>query len=480
MALMTRQEYIESLRKLKPRVFIAGKKVESVPDEHMFRTSINQLAVGYDFNHNPQYRDAARTVSPLIGEEVSHLWTNIQKSKEDAYANVRLTRLFTQRYICMHCASNMLTMVWAMTDEIDRDRGTSYHKRFVEFAKHMQKNDLRPAWAMMDVKGDRSLPPARQADPNLHLRIVDKKPDGVVVSGAKAHTTGGPCMHELLVVPCRALREDESDYAISFAIPIDTPGVTFICRPGPAPREAKDIEQPLSSELGLVEAITIFDDVFVPWERVFLCGEWQLAARLPGLFAGIHRRSKCACQAGRTDLLIGAAALIAKYNGLEKIAHIREKITDMMVTAESAFGCGMGAVAEGKLHPSGVLVPDAAIANAGLYQARTRFAESISSLYDIAGGIVVTMPTEADYKNPATHFYLDRYLKGKAEIPAEHRLRALELTHDLVASRLAAWMMGSTICAAGTPQTNRVELYRQFNLGSRRQLARALAKIEKE
>lgn len=480
MALKTKAEYVESLRRQRPKVYIAGREVRSIVDEPLFRTTINQLGAGYDFSHNPQFRETATTVSPLTNEEVSHLWTHIQQSPEDGYINVRLTRLFTQRYTCLHCTSNMLTMVWAMTREIDQELATDYHQRYTEFVRHMQSNDLRVAWGMMDVKGDRSLPPSQQADPYLHLRIVERRANGIVVRGAKAHTTGGPCMQELLVVPCRALRDGEGDYAVSFAIPVDTPGVTFIARPAPGPAEPKEMEQPFSSEFGLVEATTIFEDVFVPWERVFLCGEWQFAARLPSLFAGIHRRSKCACQAGRTDLLLGTAGLIAEYNGLEKVAHIREKLIDMMVTAEVAFGCAMGSVAAGKPHASGIWLPNAAVANAGLYDTRLRFPESLGSLYDIAGGIAVTMPTEADYDNPATSGYIERYLKGKADVPTEQRLRALELIQDLAASRLTGWLLGSALCAAGTPQTNRVELYRQYDLEAAKKLARLLAKIEAE
>lgn len=477
MALKTKAEFVESLRLLRPKVYILGREVKSVVDEPLFRGTINRMGDYCDMHSDPQFRETLRTVSPLINEEVCRRGNYIQRGQEDAFLEARLVRPLNQRYLCAGC-NNAWSVLWAMTYEIDQEMGTNYHQRFIEWFKHMQRNDLRPAWGMMDPKGDRSLHPIDQADPYLHLKVIERRSNGIVVRGAKIHTSMAPCQHEMVVTPCRALRDGEEDYALSFAIPIDSPGLTFIAKPYIAPTEAREMERPLSSELGEVVSMSIFEDVFVPWERVFLCGEWQAAGRSVDLWSALHRRSKCGCVAGRIDILVGAAALIAEYNGLQRVHHIRDKLTDMMVTAEVAHGCAMCSVAEGSPHPSGVWIPNPAVANAGCYYARSRFPGFVGFLYDIAGGYAVTSPTEADYKNPATSGYIERYLKGKADVPTEHRLRALWLINDLVGSDFTGWLMGSTLCAAGNPETNRVEVYRQYDLKAAKKAAKRLAKIE--
>ena len=477
MAIKTGAEYVESLRQLKPKVYALGREVKSVADDPVFHGAINRNRAFYDLPRDPELGETIRAVSPLINEEVSRRGNYIQQTMEDSFIEARLTRPLVHRYICAAC-NNASSVLWAQTWEIDQDIGTNYHQRFREWFKYMQKNDLRSAWGMMDVKGDRSLRPKDQADPYLYLKIVERKSNGIVVRGAKAHTTMGPCQHEIMVTNSRAMAEGEEDYAVSFAIPIDSPGLTFIARPYVTPTEPKEMERPFSCEFGEVVSLSIFEDVFVPWERVFLCGEWQAAGRSPALWSGIHRRSKSAgCGAGRIDIMVGAAALIAQYNGLERVSHIREKLTDMMVTAETAFGCAIGATADGSLHPSGIWMPNPAVANAGCYYARTRFPEFVGFLYDIAGGLAVTSPTEADCKNPATSGYIERYLKGKADVPTEHRLRAFRLIKELVGSEYTGYLMGSVLCAAGTPGTNRMEVYRRYDLEAARNVAKRLAKI---
>lgn len=477
MALRSKEEYIESLKQKRPRVYIGGEKVDRVWESEYFKTSINQIGATYEFALDPQYREWSAVKSPLTDEEVPRNSLHIQQSLEDAVIKAHLTREVTKRRICTYCLSNFLSVTWAFTHDIDGKYGTKYHQKFKEYVKHLQKNDLRLAWGMMDPKGDRRFGPSKQ-DPPVDLRILERTEDGIVVSGAKIHTTYGPVAHEVIAVPCRALSEDDRDFAVSFAVPVDTEGVTFICRPAPGPRRPVSMESPLSSKFVGVEAMTIFDRVFVPWERVFMCGEWDMCGNLPAYFSSLHRQSKCACSAGHADLMAGTCSLLAKVNGLSlKVSHINDKITDMMMAAEVAFGCSLGAALNGRMHPSGVWMPSALIANAGLHHIRSSLGTHISHIHDIAGGLLTTMPVEADIDNPETKKMIDLYLRGSKDYTTEQRLRILELGRDLAASNLCGAIMGFTINAAGSPVTNKIAVSRNYNLKEMEDIAKEIAGI---
>jgi 4-hydroxybutyryl-CoA dehydratase/vinylacetyl-CoA-Delta-isomerase len=477
MALLTGKEYIESLKEFSPEVYMRGERIEKVWEHPLLRQTINHISSGYDIAHDPEFKDRYTVISPLIDEEIPRLQLHIQESLEDVIAKARLTREMTARRICAGCMSNMLSVTWAMIYDIDAAHGTDYFPRYREFVKNLQRRGQVIAWGMMDPKGDRSLSPSRQEVP-VDLRIVKRSPDGITVSGTKVHTTYGPAAHQVVVVPCRALGEDDRDYAVSFAIPIDAEGLKMIARPSPGPSRETGMESPLSSRYLGVEAMTIFDDVFVPEENIFMCGEWDKAINLPLYFASLHLQSKCACSAGHTDLLIGIAALAAEVNGLGmKTSHIRDKISDMMMSAETAYGCSLGAAVEGTRHPSGVYLPDALIANSGLNYIRSRVGTHLANIHDIAGGLIVTMPTEADWDNPELRRYIDRSLRGSSDFTTEERLRVMNLAQDLAASRLTGTVLGFTINAAGSPVTNKIVVERMYDLEKRIQLAKEIAGI---
>ncbi len=477
MALLSGREYVESLKAFSPEVYIKGERVAAVWSHPLLRQTVNHMAAGYDLALDPRYEEISAVSSPLTGEEVPRLQLHIQTSIEDVILKARLTREVTCRRICAGCMSNMLTVTWAMVHDIDEAHGTGYFPRYRDFIKGLQRNGQCIAWAMMDPKGDRSLPPSKQRRP-MDLRIVERRSDGIVVRGMKLHTTYAPGAHEILAVPCRALGEADRDYAVSFALPIDAKGIKLIARPSPGPVGQPKMESPLSSRYLGVEAMTVFEDVFVPEERVFMCGEWDQARKLPLYFAGLHRQSKCACSAGHTDLLIGTAALLAEVNGLgTKPHHIRNKITDMMMAASTAFGCALGAAMEGKHHPSGVYLPDPVIANSGLNYIRSRLADHLAHIHDMAGGLMVTMPTEADWDNPELRAYIEEGLDTGGRYSTEERLRAMNLAQDLAASRLTGTLLGFTINAAGSPETNRVVVRNLYDLEGKVRIAKEIGGI---
>ena len=477
MAVLTGDEYRESLKAFSPEVYIRGERVEKVYEHPLLRQTVNHMAAGCDLAADPSNRGVFSVHSPLVGEDVSRIGHHIQTSLEDTVVKARATRQVSGRRVCAGCMSNMLSVTWAMIYDIDQAHGTDYFSRYQAFVKDLQRKGQGIAWGMMDPKGDRSLPPSKQKRPT-DLRIIQRKPNGIVVRGAKLHTTYAPGAHQVIAVPCRALGEEDKDFAVSFAVPIDTKGVKLIARPSPGPERPVSMESPLSSKFLGVECLTIFDDVFVPEERIFMCGEWDQTAKLPFYFSGMHRQSKCACSAGHTDMIIGLCALLADVNGLGlKPSHIKDKITDMMMAASTAFGCALGSAMEGGLHPSGVFMPDPVIANSGLNHIRSLLAPHLAHIHDIAGGLIVTMPTEADWKNPELRGYIEEALAGNATYTVEERLKAMNLAQDLAASRLTGTLLGFTINAAGSPTTNEVVVRSLYDLEDKVRIAKEIAGI---
>ncbi len=478
MALKTGKEYRESLKELSPEVYVRGEKVDNVVDHPLLKQTINHAATGYDLIHDLKYKDKALVESPFTGSLIPRLQTHIQQNKEDLFIKAELIREISATMICSGCMSNMLSVTWAMIYDIDEAHGTDYFPRYQRFIQYLQDKDERVAWCMMDTKGDRSLSPSKQKEP-IDLRIVRREPGGIVVNGTKIHTTFGPASHHVMVVPCRALGEEDKDFAVSFVLPIDTKGIKMIARPSPGPVRDVSMENPLSSKFLAVEATTIFDDVFVPEENLFMCGEWQQAMNLPLYFASLHRQSKCACSAGHCDLFAGTAALCAEVNGLGmKVSHLRDKITDMILHAETGFGCSLGAAAKAQQHPSGVWLPDALIANSGLNTIRSSIGKHMEYLHDIGGGLIVTLPTEADWNNPELQPYLEKGFKGSESYSTEDRLKAVYLAQDLAASRATGTIFGFTVNASGSPETNKVVVRNMYDLDKQINLAKEIASIE--
>ena len=478
MAVKTSDQYREDLREMKPSVYMLGEKVDNVWDDPRFQSTMNLIGLNHDIAFEEKFKDTAVVHGPLVGEPIRRFQHHIQTSMDDSFIKANLTREITQRRICGWCLSNIMSLMWATTYDTDQKHATSYHERFVEYTKYLMKNDYDCVWCMMDPKGDRLKKPSQQKN-ITGVKVVKKTEKGIIVNGAKVSTSYGCCARELMVVPCRALSEEDRDFAVAFSIPVDTEGVNFVVRPAPQPAKPTRMECPIGSAIGVVEAMTVFEDVFVPWERVFMCGEWDMADQIPYYFGNLQRQSKCACLAGHTDLVIGVATLVAEVNGLGlKPAHIKDKITKMMMQAETAHGCALGAAAGGSHHPSGVFIPSTITANAGLNYIKGLAGEHIQTLHDIAGGIIVTMPTESDYDNPKLKEWMDTFLSGSEKYTTEERLRALYLAQEIAATKFTGYFLGWSINASGSPMTGDVFVRSLYDLQKRIDIAKEWAGIK--
>ncbi|MHA1579244.1 MAG: 4-hydroxyphenylacetate 3-hydroxylase family protein [Candidatus Freyarchaeota archaeon] len=484
MTMKSGEEYIESLRKRRLTVYLFGERVENPVDHPVIRPSINSVAVTYDVACDPGCQDLATAVSHLTGERINR-FTHIHQNTQDLVKKVKLQRLLGQRTgTCFQrCVGlDSLNALSIVTFEMDQKLGTEYNERFTEYLKYVQKNDLVCCGAMTDPRGDRSLRPSQQADPDIYLRVVDRSEEGIIVRGSKVHQTGAVNSHEVIVMPTRTMRENDRDYAVSFAIPSDSEGIIYIYG-----RQSCDLRKLEGTEFdvgnvryGGQEAMIIFDDVFVPWERVFMCGEYEFAWPLVNYFSAYHRQSYGGCKTGVGDVLIGAAATIAEYNGVAKAPHVRDKIIEMNHLNETIYSCGIACSAEGYRTPSGTYFVDTLLANICKHNV-TRFPYEIVRLAeDIAGGLMVTAPSEKDFRNPEIGKYVDKYLKGVSEVPTEHRLRILRLIENISMGLGAVSYRTESMHGAGSPQSQRIMIEREVDIESKKRLAKIIAGIEEE
>ncbi|HIY16473.1 MAG TPA: 4-hydroxybutyryl-CoA dehydratase, partial [Candidatus Intestinimonas stercorigallinarum] len=367
MALMTGEQYIESIRKMKMNVYMFGKKVEVPADDPILRPSLNSVRMTYDLAQLPEYEDLMTAVSPYTGKRVNR-FTHIHQSAEDLVKKVKMQRLLGQKTAaCFQRCVGMdaFNAVFSTTFETDKAHGTHYHENFKKFMIYVQENDLTVDGAMTDPKGDRSKAPHLQSDPDLFLHVVERRADGIVVRGAKAHQTGVLNSHEVIVMPTIAMGPEDRDYAVSFAVPMDSEGITMIIgRQSCDTRKLENTELDVgNAEFGGVEALTVFDNVFVPNDRIFLNGETEFAGMMVERFAGYHRQSYGGCKVGVGDVLIGAAAVAADYNGAGKASHIKDKLIEMTHLNETLYACGIACSAEGHPTESGNYIIDLLLAN---------------------------------------------------------------------------------------------------------------------
>ena len=482
MALKSVEEYIESLRKLNMEVYMFGKKVVNPVDDPIIRPSLNSVAMTYELAQKEEYSGLMTTESTLTGEKINR-FCHIHHSTEDLIKKVKMQRLMGQKTgACFQRCVGMDAMnaVYSTTFDMDKELGTDYHERFLKFLEYVQKEDLVVDGAMTDPKGDRNLSPSQQTDPDLYLRIIEKREDGIVVRGAKAHQTGIVNSHEVLVMPTCTMRKEDKDYAVAFSIPVDTQGIKMIY--GRQSCDTRKLEAGTldrgNPKFGGHEALVIFDDVFVPNDRIFMCEEYEFSGLLVERFAGFHRQSYGGCKVGVGDVLIGATALAADYNGIPKATHIKDKIIEMLHLNETLYCAGIACSCEGHSTASGSYEIDMLLANV-CKQNVTRFPYEIARLAeDIAGGLLVTMPSEEDFKDEVLGKYLDKYLRGKNEVPTIDRMKVLRLIENITLGTAAVGYRTESMHGAGSPQAQRIMISRQSNLENKKQLVKDILDIK--
>ena len=486
MALMTPEQFEDSLKEVKPRIFMNGKRVENVLENRNTRTVVEANKASYEWALDPRYKDIMTCYSPLI-DDVVNRYTYVSASNEDLVKKAEAgtftaEMLGTCIYRCVGYDSfhSLASTTW----EMDRDLGTEYRPRFMEYLKMVQTKDLSVAGALTEARGSRSKKTLDWKDPYLSLKIVDKNKDGIVVRGAKINISGAYASHEMMVLPQAAHFKGEEDYAVAFATPVDANGITFVCQYTPYSAErdlADDIEELGNPVFGQREtSLVVFDNVFVPWDRVFHCGEYQYSVKFVTRFARTHRMT-CGgtCKVGFMNQIIGASKLIQEYKGLEKAAHINEELAEMVVLRETGRACGMAAAYKGSEEPegSGVFLPDELMGNVSKLNVCNAFWRVMALAGDIGGGLIVTLPSLKELKNPEVKDYVEEFYSFGSDEPTENIMKV----HKLLQNWTAGLHGVGTWHGAGPVMAQKIMLQRVIDYGREKELVkRTLNLKEKE
>ena len=480
---MTSADYRESLRRLKPVVYVDGRQVESVADEPALQPGVNALGVTYDFTHRAELAPLMLATVSASGRQVPRM-LHVNESAADLLNKLEAVRLLcqetgcAQRYLA-HDALNAIAQVSARLD--DARGGREHRERFAAYLAHVQAGDLALGIAMTDAKGERSRKPHQQANADAYVHVVERNAQGLVISGAKAIVTGAPYMHELLVMPCRQMGPQDADFAVCCAVPIDAPGVTIVSRPAGRPGEKVEHGAALfSRKYGQATAVVLFERVRVPWERVFYGGhadDWQHSGSMTYAYATHHRHSCIAARAGFGDLLIGAGALMCEANGLDPDRHasLREPMVELIKIVEGFYACGVAASVYGAADEhSGGFMPEPVFANIGKLLLATQIYDMHRLAHEVSGGLIVALPGPDEDHNPATAARLADVLRANPAVPYDKRIETARFIEDLTASYQGGWYSLISLHGGGSPAAMKQEIWRHYPVGSKVELVERL------
>ena len=479
MALRTADEYLESLRDGRT-VYFRGQLVHDVTRHPVIGVAAQHAAIDYRLAHDPAHRDLC-VVEDEAGEYSRYY--QIPRTPDDLLQRSRLIEVATTEgatlvVLIKEIGTDALCGLLRVSSTVDAQNGTEYAPRVQAYYEYCRDNDLAIAVAQTDVKGDRSLKPSAQADPDMYVRIVDRNRDGIVVRGAKAHTSVSTNANELIVLPTRALGEDDRDYAVSFAIPMNTPGLLLLASAfdsyGP---QSSPVEQPITARHKMMETTTVFDDVFVPWDRVFLAGEHDYAGPLALAFVEHHRFTAISYKLPLVDALVGSGLVMAEMNGIAKAGHVREKIVQLISYAETLRGLTHYAALMGKPRELGIAAPDPLYVNMAKYHFAHHYHDAVRNVQDLSGGSLVTGPGAEDLESEETARFYNKYYAGHGVSGAD-RLKALTFVKNLVASEFGAYQEVLAVHAEGSLEAEKQMVGRSYDRRAAVALVRRLAGLD--
>jgi 4-hydroxybutyryl-CoA dehydratase/vinylacetyl-CoA-Delta-isomerase len=473
------EEYLQSLRDGR-RVYYRGQRVEDVTTHPHLRKGAGVCALDFRLAHERAEDPTFVVQDPDTGQRYSRYF-HVPRAPEDLLRRRDLIETVTREArsfvpLIKEIGTDALFALHMVCARMDRELGTSSLPRVQAFFRRCRDGDLAMAVAQTDVKGDRGKRPADQPHPDLYVRVVRQTHEGIVVRGAKAHTTNAVYSNEILVLPTRAMTERDAAYAVAFAVPADAPGLVMVASPRGFGATSR-FDNPLSSQYGITESLTVFDDVFVPWERVFLCGQWQYAGLLAKTFVEFHRFTAVSYKTPLLELLLGAAAWMAEAQGIAGAGHVRDKLARLVMYAETVRGLSTAAAVEGRVE-EGVFVPHVVLTNAAKYTFAWGYHEAVRAVQDIAGGLVVTGPAEEDRQNAELWALVEPYLQGRAGVSGEARLRMMNLIRDLTASDLGGYLEVLAIHAEGSLEAQKLTVLMDYDLERVKRLASRAAGLE--
>lgn len=463
MGLRTPKQYIDSLKDNRT-VYYRGEQVPDVTSHPVIKKAVHHASLDFEMAEDPAYRDLAVVTE---GTDQYSRYFKIPANNDDLLKRSQLIEAATALgktlvVLVKEIGTDALFALHRVSRQVDQKYETNYYQRVEAFYRHCRDNDLAISVAQTDVKGDRSAGPLNQPDPDMYTRIVERRPDGIVVRGAKIHTSCTTNVNEVIVLPTRAMSDADKDYALAFAIPVDTPGLKLVASPyGGSPKA--EFDAPLSADRKMMETITIFDDVFVPWDRVFLAGEHDFAGALALGFVEYHRFTAVSYKLPLVDALIGSALLMADMNGISKAAHVRDKLIWLISYAETLRALTEMAAIRGAADEHGIFAPDALTTNMAKYHFAHHYHEALQHVQDIAGGMLVTGPGVEDFASPETGDLLRKYLGGRAGVDGEMRTRAMNMVSDLTTGDFGGYHAVLAIHAEGSLEAEKLMISRAYD-----------------
>ena len=484
----TKEQYIKDLGRMKSNLYYDGREIDRLDELQM--PCLNTIGTTYEVFDDPEFKDLIQVKSHLTGEIINR-FTHIHHSTDDLHKKQDMTRKLCQKVgrciqRCMGCdAANAIYNVSYEGDKINKDE-TNYHENFKKWLLRFQKEDLVAAGAQTDVKGDRSKRPADQVDPDMYVHVVEKKKDGIIVAGCKLHISEASVSDELLVIPTRSLRPEDKDYAVAFAVPGDYEGVTQVV----TVHNLREREYfPRGCMPGFTDSYLIFDDVFVPWERVFLCGEHQHGGTLALLFGLFHRHSYSGCKPAVGDIITGTAAIAAEYNNIAKASHVRHKLAELIMITELGYAAGYTASDLGKSevfvpgmgfvpYGPGSFIPNSIYCNVGRCLTGENVFREAEIITDISGGIPATFPHEKDFINPKLKDKLYKYITRNPKIAPLNAAQFWRYVGDMLCSATGGLHMVSGYHGGGSPVMEEIAITSQYDIEARKNMVKAIAGID--
>ena len=474
----TQEEYLSDLAKMRPNVYLDGERLRR--DDPRIVHATSAICLTFSMVDNPEVAHLITTTSHISGKKINR-FTHIHQSVEDLLAKQELTRKMCQYAggCIQRCMGiDMMNALSSVVKDVDEQHGTSYYQNFLHYLAYFQERDLVCAGSQTDTKGDRSKRPSQQWDPDQYLHVVERRPDGVVVRGCKVHNTMAPYADELIVMPTRVMVPEEKDYAISFAIPADTEGIYLIGRQAFSHPREDNLQAPIANA-GDIESMTVFDNVFVPNERIFLNGETEFAGKLALRFALFHRHSYTGCKPGIGDVIMGTTALLADYQNIAKQGHVKEKLAELISVAELVYASGIAAAHCSEKASSGTQVPNVIYVNVGRRHAGHNIYHEFNTLCDIAGGLSATLPLSTEYNNPEIQAFVRKYVTRREGISPEDCWRAFALASDLLTGEYSTVILQvAGVHGGGSPIMEDIAILGSYDLKEKVRIAKRLAGIQ--
>ena len=481
----TKEQYFQGLSKLKRNIYCDGELIDRLDEKQ--KDCLNTIGTTFDETLKPENQELLTAISHLTGERISR-FTHIHQNTDDLHKKQDMTRMLCGKVggCIQRCMGiDATNSIYNVSYEADKQNNgaTQYHENFKKWLARFQTEDLVGCCAQTDVKGDRMARPADQENKEAYLRILEKRSDGIVVSGCKLHISEASVADEVLVVPTRALRPEDKDYAVSFAVPADWDGMKQVVT---VRRFRKRDDFPRGFSQGATDSYVIFDKCFVPWERVFLAGEWQHGGTMALLFALFHRHSYSGCKPGLGDILLGTAALAAEVNNIHKASHVREKLAEIIMVTELGYAAGYTASSMGKAevympgvgfipYGPGTYIPHSIYCNVGRCLTGEAVYREAEILCDIAGGVVATFPHEKDFVNPEIKDLLLKYTKRNPKMPVEDQAQFWRYLGDVLCSATGGIVCVGNYHGGGSPIMEQIAITTQYDIESRKKLVKYIA-----